>query len=187
MKKTTIIFDAQRTKGNNTGLGKNANKDLQEAMVKAVVDAFAKAEIKGFRIVFHVQGKVYSVFMNTDEALQRAKLESDNKSLKIFAPFSRAQAIELAKSAYCLGTFEELEKIQKEGNYHNKGIAAEYMLARKLKQKFDHKKAWYEGRGEFGGYEVKYFDFGDVVCTSSPRAKLTNRAQLEKLGYTFAA
>ena len=187
MAKTTLNFNAEREKGNNTGLGKNSNKVLQEEMVQAVIDTFEKKDIKGFRILFHVQGNIYSIFMNTDVALQRAKLERDNKSLKMFAPFSRAQAIELAQSAYKLGTMEELEAIQEKGNFHNKGIAVEYMLAHKMRKPFDHKKAWYKGEGEFGGYEVKYFDFGDKVCASSPRAKLTSRKQLEKLGYQFSA
>lgn len=189
MKKTNISFEYNRKKGNNTGLGKNSNEELKEKMIKAVKDAFNHAEIKGFRVCFHVHGIIYSVFMDTETMLQRAKLESDGKSLKVFAPFSRPQAEELAENAYQVGTWEELEAIRKEGNgdkaYSNNGIAVEYLLAKKLKKKFDHKKAWFEGRGEFGGYEVKFFDFGFDRCASSPRAKLTNRAQLEKIGYSF--
>lgn len=189
MAKTTVSFEYGRDKGNNTGLGKNSNVELQEAMTQAVADAFQKLEIRGFRILFHVHGVIYSVLVNTDTMLQRAKLESDEKSLKVFAPFSRPQAEELAKNAYVVGTWEELETIREQGDgkkaYANNGIAVEYMLAKKLKKKFDHKKAWTEGRGEFGGYEVKFFDFGFDRCASSPRAKLTNRKQLEKLGYQF--
>lgn len=189
MAKTTVSFKYGRDKGNNTGLGKNSNVELQEAMMQAVADAFQKLAIRGFRILFHVQGVIYSVLVDTDTMLQRAKLESDEKSLKVFAPFSRPQAEELAKNAYVVGTWEELETIRKNGDgkkpYTNNGIAVEYLLAKKLKKRFDHKKAWTEGRGEFEGYEVKFFDFGFDRCISSPRAKLTTRAQLEKIGYKF--
>ena len=189
MSKKEIVFDYGRDKGNNTGLGKTSDIVLRDEMVDAVKSAYQKAEINGFRILFHVKGIVYSVMVSTEEMLQRAKLESDNKTLKVFAPFSRPQAEELAKTAYVVGTMKELETIREKGNgkkpFANNGIAAEYLLARKLKQKFDHKKPWYDGRGEFGGREVKFFDFGFDRCISSPRARLTTRKQLEKIGYSF--
>ena len=182
-------FDYGRDKGNNSGLGKNSNLVLQSKMVDAVKDAFQKKDIKGFRVLFHVHGVIYSVFVNTDSMLRRAKLESDEKSLKVFAPFSRPQAEEIAKTAYVVGTWDELQAIRQHGDgkkpYTNNGIAVEYMLAKKLKKRFDHKKAWTQGRGEFGGYEVKFFDFGFDRCASSPRAKLTNKKQLEGIGYQF--
>lgn len=187
MAKFTSAYDYGREKGNNTGLGKNSNQELQAAMVAAVVKEFRKQNIKGIRYCFHIDGGVYSVFMDIEKAVERAKLEADGKSLKLFAPFSRAQAKALSEenSTYYIGTFEELEQIKEEKELSDLGKAVEYQLAKKLRKPFDHTKAWYKGNGEFGGYEVKFLNFGIGKASTTPRCRLTNRKQLENLGYQF--
>ena len=187
MVKTTIDFDYGRDKGNNTGLGKNSNKALQEKMVQAVIQEFHKQGIKGIRYCFHIDGKIYSIFMDIEKATERAKLEADGKSLKLFAPFSRVQAKALTeeKNTYYIGTFEELDAIKQEKGLTDYGKAVEYQLAKKLRKPFDHTKAWSKGTGEFGGYEVKFLNFGNGVASTTPRCRLTNRKQLEGLGYRF--
>ena len=186
MKKTNIIFDAMREKGNNTGLAKNSNISLQSAMVQAVKEQLEKIGEKSFRCVFHVDGKLYQVFMNAETMLQRCKLESDEKSLKVFAPISRPQAVEMVKDLKAIGEMKDLEEVKaKSEKKLNNGQAVEYFLARKFKKPFDHVKPWYEKGGEFGSCEVKFFDFGNGCSCSSPRCRLTNRKQLEKLGYSF--
>lgn len=186
MKKTNITFDAMREKGNNTGLAKNANVALQSAMKEAVKRQLEKIGEKSFRCVFHVDGKLYQVFVNAETMLQRCKLESDEKSLKVFAPMSRPQAVEMVKSLQAIGNMQDLEDIkEKASKKMNNGQAVEYFLAKKYKKAFDHVKPWYEKGGEFGSCEVKFFDFGNGCAISSPRCRLTNRKQLEKLGYSF--
>ena len=185
MAKFKTNFDPQRAKGNNTGLGKNSNEEKRQAMTNAVITEFGKRNIKGFRVCFAVGEGVYSVFMTAQDALNRTKLESDGKTLKMFAPFSRPQAVDLAETAFYIGSRDELAETKEKYECTNNGYAVEYLLANRMKKPFDHHKDWTEGNGEFGGYEVKFFDFGIEKATTSPRAKLTTVDQLAKLGYKF--
>lgn len=186
MKKTNITFDAMREKGNNTGLAKNSNLSLQSAMVEAVKKQLEKIGEKSFRCVFSIDDNLYQVFMNAETMLQRCKLESDEKSLKVFAPVSRPQAVEMVKELKPIGTMQDLKEIAKKLEKKlNNGQLVEYYLAKRFKKSFDHVKPWYEKGGEFGSCEVKFFDFGNGKACTSPRCRLTNRKQLEKLGYEF--
>lgn len=188
MKKQSINFEYGRTKGNNTGLGKNSDIDLQDAMTQAIRNQLEKVGTKGFRICYHLNGVIYSVLIDIDTGLSRLKLEANGNDIKLFAPFSKAQAVELASTAYVVGTYDDLQAIKEKGDgkkpFKNNGVAVEYLLAKKLHKPFCHFKSWYEG-SEFEGYEVKYMDFGNGSACTSPRARLTSRKQLEKIGYSF--
>lgn len=186
MKKTVATFEYGREKGNNTGLAKNSDTELQNEMVNAVKEQLKKIGEKSFRCVIHIDGKLYQMFMDAEVMLQRCKLEVDGKSLKVFSPLSRPQVADMVSQMKSIGTMDDLNDIKSKSEKKiNNGQAVEYFLAKKYHKTFDHIKPWYTKGGEFGSCEVKFFDFGVGKACTSPRCKLTNKKQLEKLGYSF--
>lgn len=182
-KRKNVEFDAMRTKGNNTGVDKNGNRELREAMVQAVVEQFDKVGLKGVRACFAIGENVYALCLDTRSAFQRSRLTGN--ALGLLSPLSKPQARDLAASEKPLCTYSELKQAAENLQVNDLGTALEYVWAKKNHKPFNHKAAWHTGKNDCPDkYEMKLFNFN--TTSGSPTVRFTTRKTLEKLGYDFS-